>query len=98
VTKTSLTYRLSSPVNPSHVCFVVLEPFLCTGSPGIRREGLLTLGWKFIARLSRISRSTTCFLTLAVVKVGLKFADIDNNHPMAGKTLIFDVDIIELPV
>ncbi|AKO53410.1 hypothetical protein ABA45_14105 [Marinobacter psychrophilus] len=59
---------------------------------------MLTLGWKFIARLSRISRSTTCFLTLSVVKVGLKFADIDNNHPMAGKTLTFDVDIIELPV
>ncbi|MBQ0764422.1 FKBP-type peptidyl-prolyl cis-trans isomerase [Marinobacter psychrophilus] len=31
-----------------------------------------------------------------VVKVGLKFADIDNNHPMAGKTLTFDVDIIEV--
>jgi FKBP-type peptidyl-prolyl cis-trans isomerase 2 len=59
---------------------------------------LLTLGWKFIARLSRISRSVTCFLTLAVVKVGLKFADIDNNHPMAGKTLTVDADIIELPV
>jgi FKBP-type peptidyl-prolyl cis-trans isomerase 2 len=59
---------------------------------------LLIPGWKLIARLSRVSRSVTCFLTLAVVKVGLKFADIDNNHQMAGKTLIFDVDIIELPV
>ncbi|KKN10732.1 hypothetical protein LCGC14_1033720, partial [marine sediment metagenome] len=31
-----------------------------------------------------------------VAKVGLKFADVDNNHPMAGKTLTFDIEIIEV--
>lgn len=33
---------------------------------------------------------------VSVVKVGLKFADVDTNHPMAGKTLTFDVEIIEV--
>jgi FKBP-type peptidyl-prolyl cis-trans isomerase SlyD len=31
-----------------------------------------------------------------VAKVGLKFADVDTNHPMAGKTLTFDIEIIEV--
>jgi len=33
---------------------------------------------------------------VVVAKVGLKFADVDTNHPMAGKTLTFDIDIIEV--
>jgi len=31
-----------------------------------------------------------------VAKVGHKFADVDTNHPMAGKTLTFDIEIIEV--
>ncbi|WP_166253377.1 FKBP-type peptidyl-prolyl cis-trans isomerase [Marinobacter salicampi] len=31
-----------------------------------------------------------------VVKVGHKFADVDTNHPMAGKTLVFDIDIVDV--
>ena len=31
-----------------------------------------------------------------VVKVGLKNIDIDSNHPLAGKTLVFDVDVVEV--
>lgn len=31
-----------------------------------------------------------------VIKVGHKFADVDTNHPMAGKTLTFDIEIIEV--
>jgi len=31
-----------------------------------------------------------------VAKVGLKFADVDTNHPMAGKTLTFDIEILEV--
>ncbi|WP_152205041.1 FKBP-type peptidyl-prolyl cis-trans isomerase [Marinobacter changyiensis] len=31
-----------------------------------------------------------------IAKVGLKFADVDTNHPMAGKTLTFDIEIIEV--
>ncbi|QCF27607.1 FKBP-type peptidyl-prolyl cis-trans isomerase [Hydrocarboniclastica marina] len=33
---------------------------------------------------------------VVVAKVGHKFADVDTNHPMAGKTLTFDVEIIEV--
>ena len=33
---------------------------------------------------------------VVVAKVGLKFADVDTNHPMAGKTLTFDIEIIEV--
>ena len=31
-----------------------------------------------------------------VVKVGLKNLDVDMNHPYAGKTLTFDIDIVEV--
>lgn len=31
-----------------------------------------------------------------VAKVGHKFADVDTNHPMAGRTLTFDIEIIEV--
>jgi FKBP-type peptidyl-prolyl cis-trans isomerase SlyD len=31
-----------------------------------------------------------------VVKVGLKNIDIDSNHPLAGKTLVFDVEVLEV--
>ncbi|MGP4846033.1 FKBP-type peptidyl-prolyl cis-trans isomerase [Marinobacter sp. 1Y8] len=33
---------------------------------------------------------------VVVVKVGHKFVDVDTNHPMAGKTLTFDIEIIEV--
>ena len=33
---------------------------------------------------------------VVVAKGGLKFADVDTNHPMAGKTLTFDIEIIEV--
>ncbi|MEP2613765.1 FKBP-type peptidyl-prolyl cis-trans isomerase, partial [Marinobacter alexandrii] len=31
-----------------------------------------------------------------VAKVGHKFADVDTNHPMAGKTLTFDLEVIDV--
>ena len=31
-----------------------------------------------------------------VAKVGHKFADVDTNHPMAGRTLTFDINILEV--
>ena len=31
-----------------------------------------------------------------VVKVGLKNLDVDMNHPYAGKTLTFDIDVVEV--
>jgi FKBP-type peptidyl-prolyl cis-trans isomerase SlyD len=33
-----------------------------------------------------------------VLKVGLKNIDIDSNHPLAGKTLVFDVEVVEVRV
>lgn len=33
---------------------------------------------------------------VVVAKVGHKFADVDTNHPMAGKTLTFDIEVIEV--
>lgn len=31
-----------------------------------------------------------------VAKVGHKFIDVDTNHPLAGKTLTFDVEVVSL--
>ncbi len=31
-----------------------------------------------------------------VLKVGLKTVDVDTNHPYAGKTLVFDINIIDV--
>lgn len=33
---------------------------------------------------------------VTVSKVGLKMADIDTNHPLAGKTLTFDIEILDV--
>lgn len=31
-----------------------------------------------------------------VIKVGLKNVDVDSNHPLAGKTLVFDIEVVEV--
>jgi len=33
---------------------------------------------------------------VTVVKAGLKTLDVDTNHPMAGKTLSFEVEVVEV--
>lgn len=33
---------------------------------------------------------------VTILKVGHTMATVDTNHPMAGKTLIFDIDIVEV--
>lgn len=33
---------------------------------------------------------------VTVVKVGLKTLDVDTNHPMAGKTLSFDIEVMDV--
>ncbi len=35
-------------------------------------------------------------MPVVVVKVGLKMLDVDANHPYAGKTLAFDIDIVNV--
>lgn len=34
--------------------------------------------------------------TVVVVKSGLKSIDVDTNHPLAGKTLTFDIEIVDV--
>lgn len=31
-----------------------------------------------------------------VIKAGLKTIDVDTNHPLAGKTLVFDIDVVDV--
>lgn len=31
-----------------------------------------------------------------IIKVGLKNVDVDSNHPLAGKTLVFEVEVVEV--
>jgi FKBP-type peptidyl-prolyl cis-trans isomerase SlyD len=33
---------------------------------------------------------------VTVVKVGMFKAEVDTNHPLAGKTLSFDIDVIDV--
>ena len=33
---------------------------------------------------------------VTVVKAGRHSADVDTNHPLAGKTLVFDIEVLEL--
>ena len=33
---------------------------------------------------------------VTVVKVGMFKAEVDNNHPLAGKTLSFEIDVIDV--
>lgn len=33
---------------------------------------------------------------VVVVKVGLKMLDVDANHPLAGRTLTFDLEVVEV--
>ena len=35
-------------------------------------------------------------IPVTVVKAGRHSADIDTNHPLAGKTLVFDIEVIEV--
>ncbi|MDR2877204.1 MAG: peptidylprolyl isomerase [Chromatiales bacterium] len=34
--------------------------------------------------------------SVIVIKVGLKTLDVDANHPLAGRTLSFDVDVVDV--
>jgi len=34
--------------------------------------------------------------TVTVIKVGLKTVDVDGNHPLAGKTLTFNIEVVDI--
>ena len=71
---------------------------------GLRRDGWTQRvskkylqGPKRLAPGMQVSLGTERGLrTVTVLKVGSKVADIDLNHPLAGVTLHFDVEIVEV--
>tara|TARA_B100000446_G_scaffold93839_4_gene88018 strand:+ start:11845 stop:12327 length:483 start_codon:yes stop_codon:yes gene_type:complete len=71
---------------------------------GRRREGaiqrvpkkhLLTKGKISVGQVVQVNTEKGA-QEAVVVKVGLKNVDIDSNHPLAGKTLVFSVEIVEV--
>ncbi len=84
------------------------ESFDVTVTPekgyGRRREGeiqrvpkkhLLTKGKINVGQVVQVNAEGGAREAI-VVKVGLKNVDIDSNHPLAGKTLVFSIEIIDI--
>lgn len=70
---------------------------------GPRREGLtqrvsrkLFGGQKLVPGAQVVAQTNQGPRAVTVQKVGLTVVDIDLNHPMAGKDLHFDVEIVEV--
>lgn len=70
---------------------------------GERREGLVQRVPKKHFRNARLAPGRQVVLdtsmgprAVTVVKVGATVVDVDLNHPMAGKTLNFDIEIVEV--
>ena len=70
---------------------------------GERREGLIQRVPKKHFRETRLQPGQQVVLNssmgpraVTVVKVGGTVVDVDLNHPMAGKTLLFQVEIVEV--
>ena len=84
------------------------ERFSVTLSPeqgyGARRDGLVQRVSKKLFRDSRhIKAGVSTTLTtregtraVIVLKVGSSVVDVDLNHPLAGKTLLFEIEVIEV--
>ncbi len=83
------------------------DRFEVTVSPeeayGERREGLVQRIPKKHLRNARVAPGQQVVLetsmgprAVTVVKVGATVVDVDLNHPMAGKSLNFDVEIVEV--
>lgn len=82
------------------------ERFSVTVPPGQgygeRREGLVQrVPKKYFRDASRLRAGDTTMLStregqrvVTVAKVGQSVIDVDLNHPMAGRTLVFDIEIV----
>lgn len=72
---------------------------------GERQEGLLQrVPKKYFQNAQRLKPGMTTVLqtkdggqrVVIVHKVGMSAIDVDHNHPLAGKTLHFDIEIVEV--
>ena len=69
---------------------------------GERREGLIQrVPKKYFRDAQRLRVGDTTMLStrdgqrvVTVAKVGQSVIDVDLNHPMAGRTLVFDIDVV----
>lgn len=51
---------------------------------------------RLVAGGAALVETTTGRQNVTVVKVGSKFIDVDTNHPMAGHTLSFSIEIVDV--
>ena len=70
---------------------------------GVRREGLVQRvprkhfkGAKLVPGQQVVMPTQQGQRAMTIQKVGMSVVDVDLNHPMAGKTLDFDVEILEV--
>ena len=83
------------------------ETFQVTIGPaeayGERRDGLTQRVPRKVFKNAKLAPGMQVVLptemgprAMTVIKVGMSVVDVDLNHPMAGKTLEFDVELIEV--
>ncbi|MDF1780125.1 MAG: peptidylprolyl isomerase [Alcanivoracaceae bacterium] len=71
---------------------------------GERREGMQQrVSAKYLKHAGKLRPGMTVNVntddgprTVTVIKVGLKTVDVDGNHPLAGQTLQFAIDIVDV--
>lgn len=82
-------------------CSVTLEPADAFGE--IREDAEMRISIKHLmgakkwkAGMVAAVRTEHGLTEVTVIKVGLKMATVDTNHPNAGKTLTFDMDVVSV--
>lgn len=80
---------------------VTLPPHLAFGEPHGNSEMRVPISQlqgarKWAPGMQAIIRTPQGQQQVTVVKVGHTMATVDTNHPMAGKTLVFDVEVVEI--
>ncbi len=71
---------------------------------GPRREGRVQrVAKKYVSNARRLKPGQQAVIStregprsVTVVKVGRTVVDVDLNHPLAGRTLVFDIEIVEV--
>jgi FKBP-type peptidyl-prolyl cis-trans isomerase SlyD len=71
---------------------------------GVRRDGMTRrVSKKYFPQPARLKPGSVTQLSteegarpVTVIKVGGKVVDVDLNHPQAGKTLTFDLEVVEV--